>query len=157
MNLTSMITTTAIGVLFATTASATDYQIKRSLALSAPADEVWHLIGDFCDIDDWHPSVKSCSLKVIDGSLARVITTAEGAEFVHKRIAMEPGLSYTYKTISSPLPIENFTATLSIEPFDTPLIMWTGRFSSDDPAMEKFVVEAVEAGLLAIENRFKAQ
>ena len=69
-----------------------------------------------------------------------------------KRIAREEGLSYTYKTVSSTLPIEKFTATLSVQPGENLLIEWIANFSSDDPKMEDVVVGDIEAGLSAIES-----
>lgn len=146
-----------VGTFYATSAFSADYNIKRSLELDYPAVEIWHLIGDFCDIDDWHPNVNMCALKVVDGALVRLITTRDGQEIAHKRIASEPGLSYTYKTISSSLPVENFTATLSSEPFEKPLIMWSVSFSSDDPATEEIIVKEMEAGLSAIETIMNAR
>ncbi len=157
MTLNLKMTAAALGTLCATAAWSADYEIKRTIVLDTPAMEVWHMIGDFCDIDDWHPGVNSCALKVIDGSLARVLTTVDGDDFVQKRIADDAGLSYTYKTVSSSLPIENFIATLSIERFDSPEITWSGRFTSEDPAMEQIIVEAVETGMSAIENAFKTE
>ncbi len=157
MNLAFKSTMTYIFALCASAAWSADYHVKRSLELSAPAVEVWRLIGDFCDIDDWHPNVSACSLKAADGSLVRVLTTVSGDEIVQKRIAEEPGLSYSYKTVSASLPIEKFTATLSIEPYGTPLIMWSASFSSDDPATEQIIVEEIETGIAAIENILKAR
>ena len=93
----------------------------------------------------------------MDGSLVRVVVTKSGDEIVQKRIAEEPGLSYTYKTISSPLPIQKFAATLSLEPFGKPLISWSARFSSDDPGMEQVVVDEIEAGISAIDRILKAR
>lgn len=146
------LTTLMSMTLCATTAWSADYQVTRTLELTAPATEVWNLIGDFCDIDDWHPSVSACSLKVVDGSLVRVIITRTGDEIIQKRIAEEPGLSYTYTTVSSSMPLQKFTATLSLEPFDKPLLAWSARFSSDDPGMEQAVVGEFEAGIAAIEK-----
>lgn len=157
MKIIGKIAATAISITCATAAWSTEYHVKRSLELSAPATEIWHLIGDFCDIDDWHPDVRSCALKVKDGALVRVLTTNARDEMVQKRIAEEPGLSYTYKVVTSSLPIENFTATLAIEPFDKPLIMWSGSFSSDDPAMEQVIVEQVETGMSAIASILDAR
>ncbi len=138
--------------LLAPGAGAENYQVERTLQLSLPGTETWHLIGDFCDIDDWHPGVSACALKVIEGRLHRVLTTTDGAEIVERRIAVEQGLSYTYKITQSPFPIEKYTATLSIEPQDGTRISWNARFSSDDPSMEATIVEWIEAGLAAIES-----
>jgi len=142
----------AAGLLCATAAWPADFQVKRSLELPSSAPQVWHLIGDFCDIDDWHPEVSSCLLKVMDGSLVRVLTTDTGDQVIQKRIAQEEGLSYTYRTVSSSMPIEKFTATLSVEPGENLLIEWIANFSSDDPAMERVVLDNIEGGLAAIES-----
>ena len=77
----------------ATSATAENYAVERSLPIPSASEDVWNMIGDFCDIDDWHPAVTTCVLKVIDGSLHRVLTLTNGSEFVEKRIAVEPGLS----------------------------------------------------------------
>ncbi len=146
------ITSAAFTMLCATAAWSADYKVKRSLELPSPATEAWHLIGDFCDFDDWHPNVSACSLKVVDGALVRVLTTDTGEEILQKRIAQEAGLSYTYKTVSSSLPIESFTATLSIEHFGSSLIEWSANFSSNDPAMEQVIVDEIETGMSAIER-----
>ena len=148
---------TTASLLCATTALAADYQVKRSLEVPSETSQVWHLIGDFCDIDDWHPAVSACALKVMDGSLTRVLTMDTGEQVIQKRIAQEEGLSYTYRTVSSALPIEKFTATLSVQPGENLLIEWIANFSSDDPAMENAVVADIEAGLSAIRNIFTAR
>lgn len=144
-------------LLCATAAWPADFQVKRTLELPSETPQVWQLIGDFCDIDDWHPNVTGCSLKAVDGSLVRVLTTATGHEVTQKRIAREEGLSYTYKTVSSPLPIEKFTATLSVQPGENLLVEWIANFSSDDPAMEAVVVDDIERGLSAIESIFASR
>ena len=142
----------AASLFCATAAWPADFQVKRSIELQSATPQVWHLIGDFCDIDDWHPKVSSCALKVVDGSLVRVLTSDTGDQVTQKRIAREEGLSYTYKTVSSTLPIEKFTATLSVQPGENLLIEWIANFSSDDPKMEDVVVGDIEAGLSAIES-----
>lgn len=157
MKLTALITVTAIAGLHSTGAWAADYEVRRTLQLTASATEAWNLVGDFCDFDDWHPGLKACSLKVMDGELHRVLTTTDGAEIVHKRIALEPGLSYTYTISNSPLPVENYTATFSIESLDGSLISWSGRFSSDDPTTEATIAEFYETGLAAIETALGEQ
>lgn len=135
-----------------TVAWAEQYSVERSLQISSSPDSAWHYVGDFCDIDDWHPAVSACNLKVIDGALHRVMTLVDGAKFVEKRIAVEPGRSYTYRIVSSPLTLEKYTATFSITPGENSTITWSGRFSTDDPEMEKTIAGIYEAGLSAIEE-----
>ena len=137
----------------ATSAWSADYKVERTLQLSSASTTVWNMVGDFCDIDDWHPALAACDLEVIDGSLHRNLTTVDGSVFVEKRIAVEPELSYTYKIVDSSLPIENFTATFSIESLNGSLISWSGRFSSDDPKMESAIAEMFEVGISSIESK----
>ena len=142
----------AASLFCATAAWPADFQVKRSIELPASPSLAWQLIGDFCDIDDWHPQVFSCALKVLDGSLVRVLTTDTGDQVTQKRIAREEGLSYTYRVVNSTLPIEKFTATLSVQPGENLLVEWIANFSSEDPKMEDVVVGDIEAGLSAIES-----
>ena len=142
----------AASLFCATAAWSADFQVKRSIEFPSSTSQVWPLIGDFCDIDDWHPNVSFCALKVMDGSLVRVLTTNTGDQMIQKRVAREEGLSYTYKMVSSSMPIEKFTATLSVQPGENLLIEWIANFSSDDPDMERVVVGDIEAGLTAIQS-----
>ena len=152
MNSTAVMAMLAFFVGLAGAARAEDYEVRRTLQLSVSMPEVWRVVGDFCDIDDWHPALSGCVLRVVDGRLHRQLATTEGAEILERRIAVEPGLSYTYRIESSPLPVEGFTATFAIAPNDGSLLSWSARFSSDDPAMEAVIGGLFDSGLAAIET-----
>lgn len=147
----------AISGVLATSAWAADYHVTRTLQLTHSKADIWRHVGGFCDVDDWHPEIVECELKVIDGKLHRVLTTYSGVQFVDQRIAKERGLSYTYRTSEAPLPIGNFISTLSIEPIDGARVTWSANFSSEDPAMEAKVIELIEEGLAGIESSFRAE
>ena len=53
-----------------------------------------------------------------------------------------------------PLPVDNFIATLSVEPKDGAEVTWSVDFSSEDPAMEAKVIEMIETGLAGINDSF---
>ena len=144
----------AVSLVAATGAAAGDYTLSRTLQLSAPSSEVWNLIGDLCDIDDWHPDIGGCALKVVDGRLHRVLMTNKGMEFVEKLVAVETGLSHTYSTKSAPFPVEKYVTTLSVEPIGGSQVRWSARFSSDDPTTETEIAEMIETGLAAIKASF---
>lgn len=149
------IASAAAALFFASTGAslAEQFKVEQYIEFDAPSAEIWNMVGDFCDIDDWHPAIKGCVLKVIDGKLHRVLTLTDGGEIVEKRIAVEPGLSYTYMIVSSPLPVEKYVATLSVESRNPNRISWSGSFRSDDPNAEQFVIDIYESGLAAIEAR----
>ena len=135
-------------------ATAETYNIEREITLAGDADEIWQAIGDFCDIDDWHPGISGCALKAREGAVFRRITVGKDAEVWEKLIAVEPGLSYTYRIVESPFPIKRYVATISITRGTPNRITWSGKFKSDDPKMEKAVTKIYENGLAAIANRF---
>ncbi len=136
-------------------ALAADYTVSRSAEITASPEEAWQVIGDFCDIDDWHPAITGCALKSIDGSVHRILTLDGGGEVVEKLVAVDQGgLSYTYSIVSAPMPITGYTSTVSITRGDPSTVNWSGRFKSDDPTMEAAFTGLYEAGLGAIAARF---
>lgn len=152
-----MMSAALLSTMLAGGVMAADFNVTRSLDLDADSTEVWRVIGDFCDVDDWHPDIARCSLKVMDGRLHRVLVSSDGGEFVERRIASEAGLSYTYRLVSGPLPLEKYTATLSVEPGAGTTVTWAARFSSDDPGMEAVVAGLFDRGLAAIRGEFAAE
>lgn len=154
MTLHKLLAAAAASGVLVTTAWSADYQVTRSLQLKQPTADVWRMAGGFCDIDDWHPGFIACEVKAVEGTLHRVLTTNSGETFVDQRIAREPGLSYTYKSVQSQLPVDSFVATFSVEPNDGSQVTWSVDFSSEDPAMEAKVIDLIETGLAGIEDSF---
>ena len=148
--------TATLLALVASTTQAADYKVSQTLQVDAKITDVWHKIGDFCDIDDWHPDITTCALKVVDGRLHRVVSMQDGSKISEQRIAAEQGLSYTYKINASPLPLDSYTATLAVEPLNGTQITWSARFSSDDASMEAMVQNLIATGLASIENKLAA-
>lgn len=146
----------ATAVAFPVSASETkSYSVSRSITIDASAQEVWNAMGDFCDLDDWHPAFVGCQLKTIDGGLHRILTMDGGGAFVEKLVASEPGLSYTYSIVEGPLPLERYTGTMSIEPGDMVEVTWSSRFKSADPEMEALVGGVYEGGLAALKEQLE--
>ena len=85
--------------------------ISRSVDVRAAARDVWSLIGPFCAIRDWLPPVGQC---IEDGKApsTRILVTKDGkAAFVETQVARtEAEHSYSYKFLTSPLPVSNYTA-----------------------------------------------
>lgn len=154
MKLTRVLTIAAASGVLAAGASAAEYNVTRTLQLEQPMADVWRHVGGFCDIDDWHPEVADCEVTATGGKLRRTLTTRAGDRFVDTRIARETGLSYTYSASETPLAVNNFIATLSIEPIDGARLSWSASFSADDPETEARVIAMIEAGLSGIDAAF---
>ncbi len=109
-------------------------EVSSSTSLPVSADKVWDMIGQFGGLADWHPAVEACTLE--DGGRLRRLTLPGGAEIVESLEKQDDeGRSYVYRIVSSPLPVENYEATLRVEPDgdDGCKIHWSGNF---DPVGE---------------------
>ncbi len=145
---------TAALVLSASSAYAEDYAITSTVTVDADASAVWQVVGDFCDIDDWHPSIVSCALEARDGAVHRQLTLGDGAPVLEQLVSATAGESYTYKIIEAPLPITDYLATLSISGQSPATITWAGTFKSDVPDMKGALQGLYDGGLAAISAQF---
>lgn len=138
----------------AISAFADDHTISSSATIAAEASVVWNSIGDFCDIDDWHPGIVSCVLDARDGAVHRQLALGDGARVVEQLVSAQVGVSYTYKIIEAPLPITDYVSTLSITPGNPATVTWRGTFASDVPDMQGAIQDLYDGGLGAIAARF---
>lgn len=132
--------------------------VSRQIEVNAPASEVWAAIGAFCSISDWYPGIDSCSEEMMDGATHRHLKAADGVEFLEKFMEADGDRAYGYAIIESPLPIENYTATLAVnEMGDKSVVVWSSSFmpkgATEDEA--KAIIGGIyDAGLEAIQARF---
>ncbi|MDH6261880.1 hypothetical protein M2427_005829 [Bradyrhizobium sp. BR13661] len=142
------------------TASAIAATITRSVDVKASARDVWSLIGPFCAIKDWLPPVGQC---IEDGKApsTRILVTKDGkAAFVETQVARnEADYSYSYKFLTSPLPVSNYTATIKVtaKANGSSTVTWNGSYTPEQ-GQEKAASDALlgvyEAGLAEIQARF---
>lgn len=144
----------ALLVVSASPAFADDYSITSSMTVAADSAAVWQVIGDFCDIDDWHPGIVSCVLDARDGTVHRQLTLGDGAPVLEQLVSFTPGESYSYKIIEAPLPITDYASTISISSGNPTTVTWEGTFKSDVAEMEGAIQGLYDGGLGAIAARF---
>ncbi len=141
-------------VLSASSAFAEDYTITSSVTVDADASAVWQVIGDFCDIDDWHPGIVSCALEARDGAVHRQLMLGDGAPVLEQLVSATSGESYTYKIIEAPLPITDYVSTVAISGENPTTITWAGTFKSDVADMEGAIQGLYDGGLGAVASSF---
>jgi Polyketide cyclase / dehydrase and lipid transport len=135
-------------------------EVRQTVAVTAPPEEVWEVIGDFCAIAEWHPAVGQCARSEQNGVAMRTLTTVDGGVLVEKRVQYsDEGMSYTYEIVESPLPVANYVSTLAVmDGADGSLITWSGEFAARD-ASDDQAVEAIsglyQAGLAALQDRLR--
>lgn len=112
------------------------------------------MVGDFCDVDDWHPGIVSCVLEARDGAMHRQLTLGDGAPVLEHLISSKAGVSYTYKIMEAPLPITDYVSTVSITSGNPATVTWEGTFKSDVAEMEGAIQGLYDGGLSALSERF---
>lgn len=133
------------------TAQALDSSTKAASKLSA--DVLWAKIGDFCGISKWHPAVEKCELSA-DGK-RRTLSLRGGGTIVEALVKMDPAArSYTYSIVSGPLPVANYTSTISVAADGTgSVVTWVGRYDAkgaSDAESTKAIDGVYESGLKAL-------
>ncbi|MCL6683883.1 SRPBCC family protein [Sphingomonas alba] len=147
-------------ILVGGTAPASAAVISRSADVHAPASAVWSLIGPFCAIKDWLPPVGQC---IEDGKAppTRILVTKDGkAAFVETEAARnEAEHTYSYRFLSSPLPVSNYKSTIKVtaKGDGTSTITWSGSYIPErgkEQAASDALGGVYEAGLGEIKARF---
>jgi len=132
-------------------AQALESSAKAASKLSA--DALWAKIGDFCGISKWHPAVEKCELSA-DGK-TRTLSLKGGGTIVEALVKMDTaGRSYTYSIVSGPLPVANYTSTISVSTDGAgSTVTWTGKYDAKgaSDADSKQAIDGVyDSGLKAL-------
>jgi carbon monoxide dehydrogenase subunit G len=135
-------------------------EVRQSVEVAAPPEEVWQAIGEFCSIAEWHPVVAECTDGEEGGVAMRTLTTVDGGVLVERRVQYsEEGMSYSYEIVESPLPVADYESTLAVmDSAGGSMITWSGDFAAagapDDQAVA--VISGIyEAGLAALKERLR--
>jgi len=119
------------------------------------------MIGSFCAIGDWHPAIAKCTEDGKAPSTRTLVTKDGKATFVELETArsdVEHRYSYTFT--SAPVPVTNYSSTLSVNPKGPGVstVTWAGAYTSN-PGNEKDAADALsgiyESGLAAIKARLQ--
>ena len=90
-------------------------KVSSTTELPVPAKTVWAVIGNFNALPDWHPAVEKSELKKEDGATVRKLSLMGGGTIEEKLEQIDDKeRRYTYTIISGPLPVNNYTSTLSV-------------------------------------------
>ncbi len=150
----------AVCLLSASAMAGPKDSLTRTMIVQASPDTVWRLIGPFCAIGDWHPAIGSCALDGADHPTRTLVTRDGQAVFVELEVARNDSAHrYSYSFTSSPLPVSNYVATISVRANGRygSVITWRGDYLPN-PGQEGIAAQALagiyETGLAAIRDRF---
>ncbi|RUM98243.1 SRPBCC family protein [Pseudaminobacter arsenicus] len=140
-------TIAAMGVLVG---SAAALEVASSTTVAGTPDSVWKKIGDFCAIQTWHPGVSKCEQTDEAGATYRTLTATDGGT-IKEKLVEQTDTSYTYEIIESPLPVEDYQATISVSAEgDRTRVDWKGSFDAkgqSDAEAKTVISDIYKAGL----------
>ena len=128
--------------------------------LKASAEDVWSVIGEFGDLDRWHPAAVACTAEQQGDTLIRTITVPGGASLVEKlELLHSKQFTMTYSIVEGPLPVASYKSTLKLVPGDEDscTVDWSGEFDAsgvDNETAEEVIRGIYTAGLDALQKRF---
>ena len=94
-------------------------QLVETIEINRPAYAVWAMLRDF-DVLKWHPRVKEVQL--IHGSNGRIgavrsVSMRDAPAYSDELVSyQDKAMSYRYRTLASPWPIDHYESTLSVQP-----------------------------------------
>ncbi len=111
-------------------------RVYVSSVIDAPAAKVWERVRDFNGLPRWHPRIRDSRIE--DGLPAdkigcvRNFHLQNGDGLREKLLGLSDyELFYTYAILESPMPLENYVATLRLTPItdgDRTFIEWSTEF-----------------------------
>lgn len=108
-------------------------EFAEAIMIHSSPDRVWELVGAPERIHEWLPFIAACR---VDGD-RRECTAANGAELTERLVNRDDAARcYQYTIVSSPMPIEDITATVAVAPAgpDHALVTWHTTVTPDDLA-----------------------
>jgi mxaD protein len=114
--------------------------VTKTIEIKAPVAKVWDTVKNFDSLNKWHPGFAKDEL--VKGTnnapgAVRALTIKDGPTFTEELLAFsEKNHSYKYKIIESPLPLEDYVATVSVKggKDGTTVVTWEGHFKRKNPA-----------------------
>jgi uncharacterized protein YndB with AHSA1/START domain len=103
-------------------------KVSVSTSISAPADEVWRLVGGWNALPDWHPAVETSEIE--QGGHLRHLRLADGSEITERLEKLDSGeRTYTYTITACALPVANYRSTISVRAEgDASTVEWSTDF-----------------------------
>lgn len=156
----------AAGTLLLGACSAGDSSLSasQSATIAAPAADVWEAIGNFDDLDSWHPAVANTEITTganNEPGAQRLLTLGGDGGTVTEELQSydAEGMSYTYTIIDGVLPVSDYRATITVMPAgdNSSNVSWSGTFNAagaDDATATETINGVYKAGLDNLRGMF---
>ncbi len=111
-------------------------RVFTSSVIGAPADKVWARIRDFNGLPSWHPAIRESQIEGGEPSdkvgCIRDFYLQNGDRIREQLLGLSDyDMFCTYSILESPMPLENYVATLRLTPItdgNRTFAEWTAEF-----------------------------
>jgi len=122
-------------------------KIFTSSVINAPIDKVWAKIRDFNALPDWHPAIADSHIENSAPSdkvgCVRNFNLKDGGNLREQLLALnDVDHLCTYSILVSPMPVENYVATLRLLPItdgNRTYAEWTAEFDCPKEQEEELI------------------
>lgn len=142
-------------------------RVFESAIIPAPVAQVWHQVRDFDGLPHWAPFVRASRIE--DGikpdqvGCVRVLDLADGGVVRERLLALSDyEFSLSYAILDSPMPIDDYVATLSVAPVTDraqTFCSWQATFACHPDAETQLTDQigraVFAAGLKGLADRFR--
>jgi hypothetical protein len=141
-------------------------RVYVSSVIAAPASKVWERVRDFNSLPRWHPRIADSQIENGEPSdkvgCIRNFRLQNGDQIREQLLALSDYDTFcTYSILESPMPIENYVATLRLTPVsdgDRCFVEWSAEFDCS-PDVEADVTNGIatnvfQGGFDALKRHF---
>ena len=144
-------------------------RVYVSSVIAAPASKVWERVRDFNGLPRWHPLVADSQIENGEPpdkvGCIRNFRLQNGDQIREQQLALSDYDTFcTYSILESPMPIENYVATLRLTPVsdgDRCFVEWSAEFDcSPDEEVEVadgIATNVFQAGFDALKRHFSGR
>ena len=137
--------------------------VQEKVLVNAPANAVWALIGGFQALDRWHPAVQTSTLLGTGKDVGDIRVLALGNDvFIVEKLELYDGtaMSLQYAILESPLPVENYHATITVKSIDNTKteVIWKSNFKAvgaGNEEVKKTISDIYLEGLHSLTKLYK--
>lgn len=131
--------------------------VSKTIAIEAPAAEVWDKVKDFNGLNTWHPAVASVDITEGENNVpgaVRKLTLQDGGTINETLQTWDAtSMTYSYNITESVLPVSDYEATLEIVPItpNSTKVTWSASFNAgkgaDDETARDTISGIFDSGL----------
>ena len=137
-----------------------------SSVIDAPADRVWGRVRDFNGLPNWHPAIRESRIENSEDAAKvgciRDFRLQNGDRIRERLLGLSDyDMFCTYAILESPMPLENYVATLRVTPItdgERSFVEWTAQFDcaieEEEALVEGIGANVFQAGFDALKRHF---